>query len=138
MRRLFLATITPAVLTVSCGPDIPTQADTLDWYVGVMSATGTILCKCVPQEAWHNTERTEAERQQALSDLEVIQRMGQAAVAQGVEVHVNDLGEYVVHFREDMRSDAWRAIWPEVEAYKEVAERYLDELREKARKVRCA
>lgn len=138
MRRLFLAAIALAVLVLGCGPGIPSQADTLDWFVGVMSQTGTILRKCVPHDEWHTTERTEAERQQALADLEVIQRMGKAAVDQGVDVHVNDLGEYVLNFREEMSADAWRAIWPEVEAYKVVAERNLADLQEKAREVGCA
>lgn len=40
-------------------------------------------------------------------------------------------------FHEEMSEEAWRAIWPEVEAYKVVAERRLQENRVEAEKLAC-
>ena len=72
-----------------------------------------------------------------LSDLEVIQRMGQAAADQGVELLTDPYGQYLMTFQEEMSEDAWHSIWPHVEAYKVVAERQVAELEAEAALVGC-
>lgn len=133
--------ITPAMIifTLACSSnqEIPTQAETQEWFAGLMSEQGAILRQCLSNDDWRNRTRSEAERQQYLADTEVIQRMGQAAVDQGVEVKVSWLGEYIMTFQEEISEDEWRAIWPQVEAYKAVAERSLAEARADAEKAGC-
>lgn len=132
MRLIFALMITLVALACSSGPDIPTQNDIRHRYVGVMSETGSILRQCVPHDAWHTSEPTEAERQRALADLAIVRQLGQAAVDLGVEVKEYSSGDYFVTFEEEMRDDVWHALWPEVEAFQEVLDRNLADLRDKA------
>ncbi len=102
-----------------------------------MNEQGTITRRCTHHPAWHERPQTEEERQQLLADLEIMQSMGQAAVDEGVDVMVTDYGEYLMTFHEEISEKAWRVIWPEVEAYKVVAERRLQENRVEADKLGC-
>ena len=125
MRIIFALALVATVWACSSGPDIPTQAETRAWFVGVMNELSMIARRCTHAPEWEERPWTEEERRQTLADLEVMQSMGQAAVDEGVEVFVNDFGEYLMTFQEEVSQDAWRAIWPEVEAYKVVVERQL-------------
>lgn len=107
------------------------------WFVGIMNEQGTITRRFTHHLAWHERARTEGERQQLLLDLEIMQSMGQAAVDEGVDVLVTDYGEYLMTFHEEMSEEAWREIWPEVEAYKVVAQRRLHENTVEAEKLGC-
>ena len=137
MRNIVLAVLTLAILACTSGPDIPTAHDTRHWFVAIMTDTGTILRQCVPHESWSQTEPTNADRQQAFADLQVARDLGQTAVNLGVEIEPDANGDYFMTFEEEVWEDVWRVLWPKVKAFKEVAERNLTELREKAREVGC-
>ena len=137
MRIIFALTLVVVVLACSSGPEIPTQLETREWFVGVMNEHGTIARRCTHDSEWQMKPWTAEDRQQYLADMEVMQSMGQAAFDEGVAVFVNDFGEYLMTFQEEMSEDAWRAIWPEVEAYKVMAERHLRENRAEAEERGC-
>ena len=138
MKVLLVLLVVVAVLACSSGPDIPTQAETREWFVGVMTESGTIGRRCAFDDAWNSRTPTEEETQQMLADMEVMQRMGQAAADQGVELLTDPYGQYIMTFLEEMSEDTWRTIWPHVEAYKPVAERQVADAKAEVAKLGCS
>ena len=137
MRIILILTLVGTVWACNSGPEVPTQEETHDWYVGVMNELSMMARRCTHAPEWEERPWTEEERRQTLADLEVMQRMGKAAVDQGADVLVTDFDEYLMTFHEEMSEESWQAIWPEVEAYKVVVERQLLEYRVAAERGGC-